>query len=275
MPNGGFAMRRLQLLMTLVCLWAALCPASAQTVPSPTPDKVEASTNDEIAERSAIMDLAADAVARRDYTGLQRLARHFRETRVRTPSGNWKLPYLYYGMEHGLKIWADDGSCHNGLIAFDRAWLNASPKDPAPIIALATALDDYAQCVRGEGFADTVTPAHMAAFHRNAQAAADLLEKNKPLASTDPQFYATSASIAVDLGFDRAWMHALLDEAAARYPSYYGTYFEAARYYLPHWYGQRFDIDQLARFAAAHEIPGEGHSAYARVLWSIASMSPK
>jgi len=261
-------MRRIGFLFALICLWASPSPATAQGMEPPVLDKVEASTDDEIAERTTIMETAARAAARRDYAGLEALARHFRETRVRTPSGTWKLPYLYYGLEHGLPIKARDGSCRDELIAFDRAWLKASPRDPAPIIALAMALEGYAECLRGDGFASTVTPEHMTAFRRNAQAAYDLLEEKKALASIDPQFYAVSADIAIDLGFDRERMKALLEEAAGRYPTYYGTYLQAARYYLPHWYGQRFDIDKLARFAAAHTGPVEGDSAYARVLWS-------
>jgi len=261
-------MRRISFLFALIGLCASLSSASAQRMALPAPDKVEASTNDEIAERTAIMDATARAVARRDYVGLGSMARHFRETRVRTPSGTWKLPYFYYGLEHGLPIKARDDSCRDELIAFDRAWLKASPKDPAPIIALAMALQGYGECLRGDGFAGTVTPEHRAAFQRNAQTAYGILGKNKALASTDPQFYAVSADLAIDLGFDRERMKALLEEAAGRYPTYYGTYLQAARYYLPQWYGQRFDIDRLARFAAAHTDPAEGGSAYARVLWS-------
>ena len=261
-------MRRIGCLFALISLWASFSPACAQGIKPPLQDKVEASTNDEIAERTTIMETASHAAARRDYAKLEIMARHFRETRVRTPSGTWKLPYLYYGLLYGLPIKGSDGSCHTELIAFDRGWLKASPKDPAPIIALAMALESYAECMRGSGYADTVTPEGMASFHRNAQAAYELLEDKKALASTDPQFYAVSANLAIDLGFDRERMEALLEEAAGRYPTYYSTYLEAARYYLPQWYGQRFDIDRLARFASAHTRPVEGGSAYARVMWS-------
>ncbi len=261
-------MRRIGFLFALISLWAAFSPASAQGIKPPLRDKVEAANSDEIAERTAIMETSSRALARRDYAALEAMARHFRQTRVRTPSGTWKLPYLYYGLGYGLPIKASDGSCQTDLIAADRAWLKASPNDPAPIIALAMALESYAECLRGSGYASTVTPERMAGFHRNAQAAQDLLAGNKALASTDPQFYAVSANLAIDLGLDRERMQALLEEAAGRYPTYYSTYLEAARYYLPHWYGEAFDIDRLARFAAAHTGPAEGGSAYARVLWS-------
>lgn len=235
---------------------------------APVLDKVEAATSDELAERRLIMEAAARGAVRRDYAGLEAMARHFRETRVRTPSGTWKLPYFYYGLEDGLPIYGGDGSCHADLIAFSRAWHKASPKDPTPIVAEAMAQQRYAECLRGNGYADTVSPEQMAAFQRNARAAHDLLEQNKAIASADPQFYAVSADLAIDLGLDRERMTALLKEAAGRYPTYYTTYLQAARYYLPQWYGQRFDIDKLARFATAHARPVEGVSAYARVMWS-------
>lgn len=87
-------MRRIGCLFALISLWASFSPACAQGIKPPLQDKVEASTNDEIAERTAIMETASRALARRDYAGLEAIARHFRETRVRTPSGTWKLPYL-------------------------------------------------------------------------------------------------------------------------------------------------------------------------------------
>jgi len=261
-------MRPIGFLFALISLCASLAPANAHAGGAPLPDKVEAATSDEIAERTAIMEAAGRAAARRDYAGLETMARHFRETRARTPSGTWKLPYFYYGLEYGQPIHGKDGACHADLIASDRAWLKASPKDPAPIIALAMALHSYAECLRGSGYVDTVSPEQMAAYHRSAQAAQDLLQANKAIASADPQFYAVSADLAVALGFDRERMQALLDESAGRYPTYYTTYFLAARYYLPQWYGEPFDIDKLARFAAAHTRPVEGGSAYARVLWA-------
>lgn len=261
-------MRRFGFLVALFGLWVSLSPASARGVEAPLPDKVEAASSDELAERGAIMAAAARATVRRDYAGLEAMARHFRETRVRTPSGTWKLPYFYYGLEYGLPIGAGDGSCHADLIVFSRAWRKASPKDPTPIVAQASAQQRYAECLRGSGFADSVSPEQMAAFQRYAQAAYDLLEQNRAIASADPQFYAVSADLAIDLGFDRERMKALLEEAAGRYPTYYSTYLQAARYYLPQWYGERFDIDALARFATAHARPVEGVSAYARVMWA-------
>ena len=65
--------------------------------------------------------------------------------------------------------------------------------------------------------------------------------------------------------FDR-----LLDEALAREPLFYQTYFTALEYLLPKWHGRLREIERFAQGAVERTSQSEGTSLYARIYWVAA-----
>lgn len=253
-----------RLLLTLA-LVATSAGASASSPRQAASAPREAAAAGEIAQRTAIFDDVAAAIRARDFAGLNRMAHDFRTSRRRTSSGTWALAYFWYGWEgHHAR---DAAGC-----GFDDAfiddWIAAAPQDPAPYIARAIALQRQAWCLRGTGFAGSVPPATMARFTAIMRQARDSLERHRAVAAVDPRFHEERIGIAVALGTPRDEFAALVDQASAREPYYYGIYFAASQYYLPIWFGEPGDLDRLARLAVSR-TPDDGQGSYARLFWYV------
>jgi hypothetical protein len=93
------------------------------------------------------------------------------------------------------------------------------------------------------------------------------LEAHKPSAAMDPQWYRVMNWVAKSQGWDFIEFADLLDEALAREPLYYDTYFSALEYLLPKWHGSAFEIEAFARDATDRTSAQEGHGMYARIYW--------
>ena len=127
-------------------------------------------------------------------------------------------------------------------------------------------LEAYAWCLRGDGFAQSVSDQAFEGFGAKVAEARKVLVAH-PAAAIDPQYYAVMELIDIDQGADKADFQKLLDRAAAREPDYHTLYFDAYRYFQPQWYGSDGEVEQLARYAAAHTTRAEGLGMYARFYW--------
>lgn len=202
-----------------------------------------------------------------DYQALETMAQEFRETKSRTPSGLWQLSTFYYGLSFVLTArsnnkpfwWKTDKELKN--------WIAAFPESPTPHLAYATMLLNHAYSYRGGGLASSVKHENWKPFKRLTEQARDYLEKAKPIASSDPQWYALMARAAVFQGWSENPFASLLTEAFEREPLYYLTYYWAVLYYSPRWYGSVAEIETFARKALKQTRFQEGHAMYARVYW--------
>ena len=65
--------------------------------------KVEAKSNDEIAERLRIMDQTSVAIKASDFATLNKMVSEYRVKRSLTPSGTWKLSRFYQRLNYHLQ----------------------------------------------------------------------------------------------------------------------------------------------------------------------------
>lgn len=236
----------------------ALLPAATDITPTPI---------DEIADQKPILDAVDAAVAGEDYRALSATEAEFRKTRSRTVSGAWKLSIFYWRVLKELGAKSDGQQCDDRSADFFRGWTAATPASPAPYIAKAAVLEDYAWCIRGSGFAQSVSEEAFEGFRTKVEEARKVLATH-PRAAIDPHYYSVMEQIEIDQGADKADFQKLLEEAVSREPDYQHLYYDAYRYFQPQWYGSDAEVDELARYAAAHTTRSEGMGMYARYYWN-------
>lgn len=250
----------------LLVLATAFSPAASPAPSLPSPG-AGPPASDEIADQKGIIDAVRAAIDRRDYAALNRMETEFRTTRARTVSGIWKLSVFHWRVKTELGPKQSEAGCDDRSTEFFRGWLAATPGHPAVVISRAAVLEDYAWCIRGSGYAQSVGEEASAAFQAKVEEARAILAKHRNSASIDPHYYAVMARIAIDQGADKADFKALLDEASGREPDYHYLYFDAYRYFQPQWYGSDAEVEALARYAAERTAVTEGLGVYARFYW--------
>jgi len=264
--RGRHMIIRSLLILTGLC---ALSSCTSQAVAS-QPIREVASAQDEIADRESVFAKVKGLIAANDFKALTALEEAYRTSRSRTTSGYWNLGLFHAGVDSflGEGLTAEEGCVpHNA--AFVTRWKAASPNSPAPIIAEAEMLKNQGWCYRGSGFAEAVAPESWPKFREGLQAAYELLETNKKIASVNPEYYAVQASIYRGLSAPEDKFKDLMDEATKREPAYFRTYFTAVWYYMPQWGGSWGEVDRFLRYAAKKSEKTEGSGVYARILWNL------
>jgi hypothetical protein len=261
------------ILLVIAMLSSAACSAAAplgdeaakQEVISDVGKRAASPLAGEAAEQEPIIDAVKTAIDRHDYNALNRMETEFRKTRSRTGSGIWRLSVFHWRVltELGPK----KGDCQDRSADFFKGWIAATPDQPAPYITRAAVLEDYAWCLRGDGFASSVSALVFGRFAAKVDEASKILADHHRIASIDPHYYAVMERIYIDQGAAKADFKRLLDEGTAQEPDYHYLYFDAYRYYQPQWYGSDAEIDELARYAAARTARTEGLGMYARFYW--------
>jgi hypothetical protein len=145
--------------------------------------------------------------------------------------------------------------------------LAATPTEPAPYISRAAVLESYAWCLRGSGYANSVSEQAFERFAAKVDEAYEILSEHRKTASIDPHYYAVMERIYIDQGAEKADFKRLLDEATLREPDYHYLYFSAFRYFRPQWYGSDAEVDEIARYAVTRTTRTEGLGMYARFYW--------
>ena len=261
-------MPRFTVTILAASLWTfAGCAAEAGPVDT---GKVEAASTDEMDERQVVLDRVAKAIKDEDFAALDAMALEYRSSRARTPSGVWKLAVYHAGLQAylGKGLQREEG-CTYRMADFVRRWREAGGDQPAAVITDASLLSARGWCVRGPGYANTVSGADWKAFEESAKAASALLERHKQKASVDPEFYAVSVKTYPALDRLGKPLADLVDEASRREPYYHRTYFNAAFYYLPQWGGSMAQVDEFARYAAHQTRESDKTGMYARIYWSL------
>lgn len=260
------ALQKLILVLASAFVWAAyvFAPSAAEGAEKVTIQAV-GEPADEIAEQNVVNDAVKSAVGRNDFGALSQMADHFRRNRTRTVSGVWKLSIFYSRVL--AELGPREGRCEDRSAGFFRDWMTRTPQAPAPYVARAAVLEAQAWCIRGGGYARSVSAPNFASFAAKVVEAQTILSEHQAVASVDPHYYAVMARIYIDRAAENAKFKQLLNEATAREPNYHYLYYEAYRYFQPQWYGSTAEIEELARYAAARTTGNDRPGIYARYYW--------
>lgn len=227
-----------------------------------------AASPSEMQERASVRTAARIAFEEKDFDALERMAKGFRTEKSRTSSGLWKLTVFYAAINDLISKKATSGkSEYREIDSQLEAWAFKHPNSPIPTISRAHMEISRAWEIRGGDVASKVKPEAWKPFAEGIERARVILQKGKAVASVDPQWYEQMMVIAQAQNWERERFDELLNEALAKEPLSYQTYFSALNYLLPKWHGSLGEIEIFARDAVKRTSKTEGEGMYARIYW--------
>jgi hypothetical protein len=237
------------LALGLVLLGAA-SGARAQLVPL-LPPVAEPGEETTPQESKSVQALQAQLDAEK-FDELDQLADRLRTRKGRNAGGGWKLRAFYTALDP--KQPDDDAvKAHLGHLEH---WVAAKPESITAQVALAQSLIAWGWQARGNGLADTVTPAMAKLFFARVEQAQQVLEDATKLKTMCPQWYSEMMTVGLAEGWDKERMQALFEQGMEFEPGYLYLYREYANYLLPKWEGQPGDAAKFAT-ATADKVGGD------------------
>lgn len=221
----------------------------------------------ELEDRQIISDKVRTLFFQENFAALDGMASAYRNNEERTTSGLWKLTLFYFGVAMLPNTEVTAENYWDDLEAKSSGWIKAFPKSPSGYLAHAHILMQHAWMYRGSGWAYQVRSDDWKPFNEHIQKARLVLEKNKEIASKDPQWYVLMIDVATAQNWDMQQFNKLLAEAAAKYPYFYQIYFQAVNYLTPKWHGSKDEIEKFARKVVGFTRSKEKNGMYARIYW--------
>lgn len=214
-------------------------------------------------DREHFMAAVGQAFWREDFATLEALAKELQESRERFADGTWVLSAFFSALEVAQN---ESDERYAEVARKMELWLARHPVSAAAPIAQAGYHLNFGTHAHGSG---SPTEDGLDAYVREGGVAKQILEAH-PAAKILPEYFQKMEIVALVEGWPPADFFRLFDEAVAREPDYYTTYFRAASYLLsgPHrerggW--ERFAEAQRQRRGAG----GEGDAIYTRIAWSM------
>lgn len=236
---------------------------SPETAGRPLAEVLEAlDTGKDPKAASTFMHVLQNRLLREQFQDLDTYAGFLRDTKARNPDGGWKL----YRLVSALKACPGSGdpSAADWKAHLDRltAWQKAMPESITAPIVLGGGMVSWAWDARGDGFANTVSPAAWRVFHARLDQARRVLEGAPESVRRCPMWFATMHSVALGQGWGQYEYDQLYDRAVAQEPSFLGHYANKATYLLPRWHGQPGDWERFATEAADRVGGDDGDVIY-------------
>jgi hypothetical protein len=201
----------------------------------------------------------------RGFDQLEQIAADLRQKKEVFGNGSWKLVQFYQAFDcrddEPESMWKLHDEIH-------RAWIEAKPASITANVSYADFLVSHAWHARGSGFADTVTEEGWRLFSQRLEAAKAVLKKGKTLTEKDPYWASVSLRVARGEGWDKKEIDALVEQATAAEPTFWGYDTERAVSLLPRWHGEPGDWEKHAEQAAARPN-GLGDELYARIVLGV------
>jgi len=192
--------------------------------------------------RKALGVQALTLLHKREFSKLEEMANHFRDTKERFPDGAWKLNFFYDGF--GSDVLTTDSAWLQTIDDIE-AWQRLFADSPTPKIALARAWIGYAWFARGGGY--QIKPGGLEPYENRLVRAAAILSDSS-LDRRCPHTGVLRLILARTSGAPREEFERLFRAAIAIEPRYHGYYASANTYYLERWYGRpREWVKQLER----------------------------
>ncbi|WP_413172382.1 hypothetical protein [Anabaena azotica] len=229
--------------------------------------EIQNSNQSELSLRSNISSEIAATFSSGNFEKLENYYNLYKKRTSRTPSGLWKLKFFYDGMFDSNLTKYDNENNWIKVEAKIREWIKKYPQSPAPYIAYSNFFIKRGWHFRGGDFADKVSDEAWEKFRTNIKLANNFLEKNKQIASVDPQWYTNMLHIARVQSWRKWEVKKLLREALSKEAYYYETYYEVFEYLLPKWSGSFEEAEQFADDVVLVTSKCEGKGLYSRIYW--------
>lgn len=221
--------------------------------------------------RNSIMNKAREHLVSQNFGALEELVEKYSNSNARTPSGVWKIGFIYAGITEisgNSKIPNEDQywGFHDDRYT---SWIEEYPQSATAQIYYAKILLRKAWYYRGAGYANTVDKQQWALFYKFLNQASNHLDNFKDRSSKDPNWYEAKLEVAKGLGVDDDIYNNILDEALDLHPYYYPIYFSAINRFAPRWHGSLEMMESFAARSVELTRETEGVGMYARVYWYV------
>jgi len=191
-----------------------------------------------------------------NFDELEKMASQIRNEKRRFANGNWQLSYFYSAFEIGY-----GSSPFEDNTNYCEKWISKYPTSITPRIAMAISLYWQGWSIRGKGFSNTVSPTAWEPFEQYLTKALDVLKEAEKFNIKDPALYTSWIDVAIGLhkidDIEMAFKKGIEIE-----PTYYPLYSAHGFAYLPKWYGELGQYEQLAAEAAEKTQNEIGQSLY-------------
>jgi hypothetical protein len=198
----------------------------------------------------------------RRFDQLERIAGEVRTAKALFGNGSWKIAQFYESFEcreeEPESMWELHDQIH-------RAWTAVKPASITARLAYADFLVGYGWHARGHEYANKVTPKGWKLFAERLAAARTAFGEAQSLPEKDPYLWVVGLSIALAQDWPESGYSALLGEAHAAEPRYWGYDTTRAISLLPRWYGQPGEWETYAEETSARP-DGLGAELYARIV---------
>jgi hypothetical protein len=231
-------------------------------------------TSAEQANRQAIAATTIKLLDQHDFAGLNRVINASRTQHTIGPNGTPTLPIYYQAITDYFADKEPSKSCSTSLPKVVADWNQATPHEPAAIIAKSMVLEAKAWCVRGHGVSSSVERAAWPVFFTLIADARQNLVDHKAEASIDPNWYVQMEGVILSESWPDDQANRLFDEAAARYPDYLDIYFAEMDRLLPQWYGGLKEMENFAEIQSAKTQRVLGDRLYAKLYWHVFDNMP-
>ncbi len=233
--------------MRLVKITSCLCMAAflalagmAARAQAPSPAKAAAAT---------VPDLVEAAYRWGDFQELERLYAIYAKPGVRSElTGTPRVEHFWMGINRvdnsSLKV---SEAYYLQLDALTGQWAREHPHSVLAQLLHVQALRSHAWFYRGNGYADTVSPAGWAGFRKYLDQALDELRRTQTLAASDASWNQLMLTTGRDLGWDQRALMGVFEAGIAKDPDYDDLYFFMEEAMLPKWGG---DLGSMERFIA-------------------------
>ncbi len=200
-------------------------------------------------EPATVPDTVAAAYRMGDFAELERLYAMYGKAGVRSElTGNPRVEHFWMGI---AKI--DDSNLqvtegyYLQLDALTSLWTREHPRSVLAQLLYVRALRAHAWVYRGDGYANTVSPAAWAGFSKYIDLALGQLRRSEALATYDSSWNEMMLVIGRDLNWDRQSLMAVFEAGVAKNPDNDSLYFAMEEALLPKWGG---DLEAVDRFIA-------------------------
>lgn len=206
----------------------------------------------------------------RDFAGLDRMVREYRNKNSLTSDGQPKISSFYAGIsgpEHNCNERLPDAEWEE-FRRLIRDWEKSSADKSAPNLALANFELAYGWHARGNGYSHTVTAEGWRLLKERTAKAQALIAKMGSKVRSDPQWYEIALEVAARQERGGKGYDALYREAIKKFPNHLDFYFAYGAYLQPKWGQSLEDFQDFVEETVRNSNEKMGRVLYTRLNWS-------
>lgn len=212
-----------------------------------------------------------------DFAELERLYAIYGKAGVRSElTGIPRVQHFWMGIgainNSNLRV---TDNYYKQLDALMKQWAREHPQSVLAQLLYAETLRTHAWVHRGQGYANTVSPAAWAEFHKYLNLAIAQLRHTEALAAKDSSWNGIMLNIGRSLDWDRERLMAVFEDGIAKNPDHDDLYFAMQTALLPRWGGDLQTVDRFIALAVKNTREKRGMEMYASLYAALSYQEVK